>query len=590
MTTGEVLLQYQQRIGELQDALGIIQHRQSATLAIALLAVIITIAAGFFAYSRRIIPTWSPAATLPPLLLTLRHHKGLRRQAQTTARLHAHYSRAQHRMEGNSDGPQGTEFQPANHPFASDLSLFGPASLYQRICTARTHIGQQRLGLYLTEPATREEALQRQQAVRELAPLTALREQIALLGSYDTQESRSHTFAAWLDTPFANYPRSLRVYLLISSICLLAMSLAAAVAPAALWPILSRPIIACAATQAILGAFLLRWVRATLAAAAPFAHEVSLMREGLALLERQQFSSPKLTALAQRARNADRIIAQLDPAFLVLTQRTKEWLFHLSLWLALGTQAALAIEAWRKQHRAALLGWLDAWAEFEALQSLAAYAYENPEDCWPELTIGDAFFDASQLGHPLLPRERCVRNDVALGPTTPFWVISGSNMSGKSTLLRSIGLASVLAQCGAPVRAAALKLSTLRVHAAISLNDSLQEGKSRFLAEVQRLRDTLEASIHNPVLFLIDEIFSGTNSRDRQLAADAVIATLTARHAIGAISTHDIALASIAAHGGANVHMASSGSHPLDFDYRIKSGVTPETNAIEIARMAGVPV
>lgn len=590
MTTGEVLLQYQQRIGELQDALGVVQHRQSATLAIALLAVIIALGAGFLANSRRLIPTWYPAVALPPLLLTLRHYNQLRRQAGNTARLHAFYSRARDRVEGNGEGPHGAEFQPANHPFASDLGIFGRASLFERLCTARTHIGQQRVARYLTEPASTEEALQRQQAVRELAPLTTLREQIALLGEYDAQESKWQTFAAWLDTPFANYPRWLRSYLLASSLCLLAMSSAAAVAPAALWPMLSRPIIATAVTQAILSAFLLRWVRATLAAAAPVSHEVRLMREGLALLECQSFSSPKLAALAQRARNADHIIARLDPAFLVLTQRNKEWLYHLSLWLALGTQAALAIESWRQQHRAALLDWLDAWAEFEALHAIAGYAYENPEDCWPDITAGHASFDARQLGHPLLPRENCVRNDVALGPTTPFWVISGSNMSGKSTLLRSIGLASVLAQCGAPVRAASLRLSTLRVHAAISVSDSLEEGKSRFLAEVQRLRNTLEASLHHPVLFLIDEIFSGTNSRDRQLAADAVIATLTARCAIGAISTHDIALASIAAHGGANVHMASSGSHPLDFDYRIKPGVTPETNAIEIARMAGVPV
>ncbi|MBS1826969.1 MAG: hypothetical protein JST93_16745 [Acidobacteria bacterium] len=590
MTTGEVLLQYQQRIGELQDALGVIQTRQSATLAIALLAALIALGAGFFAYSRRLIPTWYPAAALPPLVIALRHHNRLRRQAQNTSSLHTHYSRARDRMEGNGEGPQGGEFQPTNHPFASDLCLFGPGSLFQRLCTARTHIGQQRLARYLTHPATSEEALHRQQAVRELAPLTMLREQMSLLGSYDAQESKWQTFAAWLDAPFAQYPQWLRIYLLISSICLLAMSIAAAVAPAALWPQLSRPIIATALTQAVCSAFLLRWVRATLAAAAPVAHEVRLMREGLALLERQQFSSPKLAALAQRAQNASALLGQLDPAFLILTQRTKEWLFHLSLWLALGTQAALAIESWRQQHRTALLAWLDAWAEFEALLAIAAYAYENPEDCWPDITAGDATFEAQQLGHPLLPREICVRNDVNLGPASPFWVISGSNMSGKSTLLRSIGLASVLAQCGAPVRAATLRLSALRVHAAISVSDSLQEGKSRFLAEVQRLRDTLEAAIHHPVLYLIDEIFSGTNSRDRQLAADAVIATLTARRAIGAISTHDIALASIAAHGGLNVHMASSGIHPLDFDYRIKPGVTPETNAIEIARMAGVPV
>jgi len=186
--------------------------------------------------------------------------------------------------------------------------------------------------------------------------------------------------------------------------------------------------------------------------------------------------------------------------------------------------------------------------------------------------------------------EACLGNEVSLGSNHQFWVISGSNMSGKSTLLRSIGLAAVLALAGAPVRAKSARLAVLNVCASISINDALQKGRSRFLAEVQRLRMTLEASLQQPVIFLIDEIFSGTNSKDRLLAADAVVRTLLQRGAIGAISTHDIALASIADHGGTNVHMASIGRDPLDLDYRLKPGITPETNAIAIARMAGVPV
>ncbi|HEU0124273.1 MAG TPA: hypothetical protein VFQ91_27325 [Bryobacteraceae bacterium] len=156
--------------------------------------------------------------------------------------------------------------------------------------------------------------------------------------------------------------------------------------------------------------------------------------------------------------------------------------------------------------------------------------------------------------------------------------------------MRSMGLASVLALAGAPVRAKSVRMAAMSPYASISLGDSLREGRSRFLAEVQRLRLALDASLQRPVFFLIDEIFSGTNSRDRQLAADAVVRTLVNRGAVGAISTHDIALACIADHGGANVHMASTGRDPLDFDYRIKEGVTQETNAIAIARMAGVPV
>ncbi|MBI5085783.1 MAG: hypothetical protein HZB13_14435 [Acidobacteria bacterium] len=377
--------------------------------------------------------------------------------------------------------------------------------------------------------------------------------------------------------------------LLVTSSCLLALLVGVVAAPEA-WHLAAAPVLIVTAIHLSAGALLFRGVRAALSAAGPVAGEMAVLREGLALLAAQQFQSPKLRALAARVTEAGRTVGDLELWFGVLRERTKDWFLHLSLWMAAGTQTALALDAWRSRHAAALPEWLDAWAEFEALQSLACYAYENQEDCWPEVREGKPRFEASALGHPLLSRARCVANDVRLGEEPAFWVISGSNMAGKSTLLRSVGLACVLSQAGAPVRAARLTLSTLRVHASISILDSLQRGTSRFLAEVERLRDTLQAASHGPVLFLFDEIFSGTNSSDRHIAADAVVGALKERGAIGAVTTHDIALASIARHGGKNVHMASAGGGPLDFDYLVKPRVTPETNAIAIARMAGVPV
>jgi DNA mismatch repair ATPase MutS len=202
---------------------------------------------------------------------------------------------------------------------------------------------------------------------------------------------------------------------------------------------------------------------------------------------------------------------------------------------------------------------------------------------------GKACFEARGLGHPLLARDSCVVNDVALGEAAPLYVISGSNMSGKSTLLRSIGLNAVLALAGAPVRARSLRISVVSIFASLSIVDSLLNGKSKFMAEVDRLRLAIEAASNKPVLFLIDEIFSGTNSRDRHIAAEAVVRTLLERGAIGALSTHDLALTEIA--GAVNVHMGSRGEgDPMDFDYLLKAGVTREANALAIARMAGVPV
>ena len=194
----------------------------------------------------------------------------------------------------------------------------------------------------------------------------------------------------------------------------------------------------------------------------------------------------------------------------------------------------------------------------------------------------------------MLPNETCIRNDVTLNDATRFYLISGSNMSGKSTLLRTIGLNAVLACAGAPVRAQSLRLSPMRVCASISIIDSLLNGKSKFLAEVDRLRLTIESANLKPVLFLIDEIFSGTNSRDRRVAAEAVVRTLVNRGAIGALSTHDLSLTEIADSpdlGGVNVHMgASNHNDPMNFDYRLKPGISTETNALAMARMAGVLV
>jgi DNA mismatch repair ATPase MutS len=312
-------------------------------------------------------------------------------------------------------------------------------------------------------------------------------------------------------------------------------------------------------------------------------------------MEAEQFRSAKLRQLTQQVQNGARTIRKLERLLDALDQRDKDWFYYPSRALAAGTQLCMAIEQWRREHGESLRRWLRAWAEFEALNALAVYSYENPDHTFPDFSSGEACFEAREVGHPLLPHGSCVGNDVVLSRKCPFYVISGSNMSGKSTLLRAIGLNAVLAFAGAPVRARALRLSGLSIFASLLVVDSLMNRKSKFLAEIDRLRQAIESAVPNrPVLFLVDEIFGGTNSRDRRIAAEAVVRTLISRGAIGALSTHDLTLTEIAtAEGmsGANMHMASRNERdPMDFDYRLKPGVTNETNALAIARMAGVPI
>ena len=234
-------------------------------------------------------------------------------------------------------------------------------------------------------------------------------------------------------------------------------------------------------------------------------------------------------------------------------------------------------------------------AEFEALSALACYAYENPEHCWPDIVEAPAFFEAESLGHPLLPPATCVSNDVTLGSGQKFCVISGSNMSGKSTLLRTIGVNVALAQAGAPVLAGSMRLCELQMGATLRVQDSLQSGESRFYAEIQRLHDVMELTRgERPVLFLFDEILHGTNSHDRAIGAEAVVRGLLSRGAIGLVTTHDLALARVAdglAPRAANVHFEDHMENGrMRFDYRLQPGIVQKSNALELMRSVGLEV
>ena len=255
-------------------------------------------------------------------------------------------------------------------------------------------------------------------------------------------------------------------------------------------------------------------------------------------------------------------------------------------------QSALAAERWRRRHGSMVASWLDVVGTLEALESIAAYSFERPEDPFPEFIEGPAAFAATGLGHPLIsPRSR-VCNDVDLDETRVL-LVSGSNMSGKSTLLRSVGINVALAMAGAPVCASRLRLTPLLVGASIRVNDSLYEGSSRFYAEITRLRQLFEPA-PLPILFLLDELLQGTNSTDRRIGAQGVLRALVERGAIGLISTHDLAISedlTLAPGALRNVHFED---HLIDgklsFDFRLRDGVVTKSNGIELMRAIGLDV
>jgi DNA mismatch repair ATPase MutS len=316
-------------------------------------------------------------------------------------------------------------------------------------------------------------------------------------------------------------------------------------------------------------------------------------------MERERFSSPKLSELAARLKQdgtaASRHVHRLQTLVGLLKGRDGTWFGWLTvpsyavLW---ATQFAMAIDRWRQRHGNQLLDWLDTLSEFEALLSIATYSFEHPQDVFPELVEGKGpLFEALALGHVLLDESTCVRNDVRIGSEVRFLIVSGSNMSGKSTFLRAIGVNAVLAWMGAPVRCAKLRISRLAIGAAIRMEDSVVDGRSHFFAEMERLRQVIELAGETPLLFLADEIMSGTNSHDRRIAAEWVVRALMLRNAIGLITTHDLALTEIVSNGlpGGNVCFEDGGvSGNLKFDYKLRDGLLTRSNALNIAHMLGI--
>lgn len=522
-----------------------------------------------------------------------------RRRAQLyrLSRLLEFYEQALDRATGkmSQSGRTGEAYREPGHLFERDLDILGPESIFGLLANTRTEAGQRWVARYLLHRPATGEARTRQEAVKELASELHLRERIALLGPTGLQQIVSDRLEAWAAQPAVSLPGGLR-WLLGGTTALLLALLAAGGLRLLSFGDLALNLLAVAAIQ---GAMALRFrgrVLDVLEGARHLSGQAALLRDGLGVMRSGETRSAKLSALRSRVDAGSRAMEELrdlDRMLSVLDQRTKEMFYLFALLLCVGTQSAVSLEQWRQRHGREMLIWLASWGEFDALNAIAAYAFEHPENTYPELLEpDDAAFAARGLRHPMLPSG--VANDVELRAGTRFYLISGSNMAGKSTLLRAIGTNIALAYTGAPIAAAQARMPMLTLGTAISLTDSLAEGRSKFLAEVARLQEILHAAREErPLLFLIDEIFSGTNSADRRAAAEAVLQSLMEAGAIGALSTHDLALTTLAGEGsrlpGVNLHMASPDpGEPLAFDFRLKPGVNTVSSAPALLRLLGL--
>jgi hypothetical protein len=546
-------------------------------------------------------------------------HDRLLRMLERRRRAQRFFERALARLDGKwaGTGDPGDRYLDPAHPYARDLDLFGPASLFELLCTARTHIGEDTLARWLLAPADPATACARQKAVDEMRPRVDLREDLAVVAEESRTGVEPVSLAAWGEAPGLLERGGLHAA--VRALTVLGMSGAAAILTYLLSQMgafrISEPVSVLLRdfflmVLAVNATFLYRVhkrIAPVVTAVEEAAHELQLLSEVLVRLERESFRSPLLAALrasldtegeppSKRIGRLNRLMELLDSRDHLLVRMAEPFV----LWTA---HMAFAVEAWRRHSGPVVRRWLTATGEMEALCSLASHAFEHPDDPFPEFTSEGALLEAEAIGHPLIEEARVVRNDVRIGGAAPagprVLVVSGSNMSGKSTLLRTLGVNAVLAQAGAPVRARRLRMSPLAVGASIRVTDSLQGGVSRFYAEILRLRQILDATARPgpkgaPVLFLIDEFLHGTNSHDRRIGAEALVRGLVERGAIGLITTHDLALADIVgplAERAANVHFED---HVEDgrilFDYVMRPGVVRKSNAIELMRSVGLEI
>lgn len=586
---------------------GELRHRrlgyvQLGAAALAVAVVWVALAQGF-----TVAWTAIPIAGFVALLVM---HDRVLRDLERRRRAVRYFENGLARLDGDwsGRGEAGDRYSEAGHPYAQDLDLFGKGSLFELLSRARTHIGEDTLARWLLAPADPATLRERNAAVIELRPRIDLREDLAVLAEEARIGVEPAALADWGEAP-ALLDRSARVWIRVFT-ALGVAALAAMIAAGlhAVGAIVVPVPLALAARYVFLGGLLTngilmhrkgKAIDAVVAAVDKAAHQLALISGILARLERERFESPLLARLRSKldvdGDPSSARLARLAHLAEKVDSRDNLFVRMLEIFILWTPRHAAEVEEWRRHSGRQVRGWLQTVGEMEALNSFASHGYEHPADTFAEFVDDGACLDAEGVGHPLIPEERVVRNGVHIGGALRVLVVSGSNMSGKSTMLRTLGTNVVLAQAGAPVRATRLRLSPLAVGASIRLNDSLQGGVSRFYAEILRLRQILDLTAGpRPVLFLVDEFLNGTNSHDRRIGAQALVRGLVDRGAIGLITTHDLALADIAdslAERAANVHFEDTVENgEIHFDYVIRPGVVRKSNAIELMRSVGLEI
>lgn len=531
------------------------------------------------------------------------YHEFVKRKQAAAKRAIEYYERCLARIDGTwtGVGPAGEEFADPLHPYSGDLDVFGTGSLFQLLNSPVTPRGAKTLAAWLAPdpsvgPPKRETVRDRQAAVQVLGDQLDLRERLAVIGPTKQSQQDAAQLQAWLSLPGGLTAR----WILFTAIPLGLLGLAS------LWYLAVTQKLSMLIIVVLVQVAFLQLLRAHLNTIKKHSeHAVFELRRILQVLHALETIDADTTELnrlrgelihdslpaSQTIRKLERIVSQFENMRHNLFFAPFAFLFMFSLLFA------CRIDHWRMQHGKHVEGWFRAIGELEALLAFSQLHYEHPEYCFPELTDQRQRFTAKQLAHPLLTSHEAIANDIELSENCRMLLVSGSNMSGKSTMLRSVGVNAILAWAGAPVCAKELQLSRLQVAAAMRMQDSLQSGTSHFFAELKRIQLVVELAQSEAaptVLFLLDEILHGTNSHDRLVGAKGVIESLLKTGAIGLVTTHDLALSEIVEAldtPSQNVHFRDEWvDGEMTFDYRMREGVVPKSNALSLMRLLGLDV
>lgn len=487
------------------------------------------------------------------------------------------------------------EYKPEHHEYANDLDIFGRASLFQYINRCTSEQGKKLFAGWFLDPASTEIILERQEAVKELSQKLEWRQQLQSYGIADSINIETEKkIENWLleDFQFLNktHWKLLRFILPAISFTFLILHLADFISSGIFYPsILLMLIVSFGISKMITPSF------TKLNKVAP---QLETLSDSVSWIEKGDFKSKRLVDLRSNYTDGSTLSSQIIKKLKKILDNTDIRLnplvfIPLNTFLFWDLQQVIILETWKKENKENIGHWFHSLAEIESLTSLANLSFNHPDWCFPVISKEQGTIVTDSLGHPLIPKEKLVTNSFSTEENEGLNLITGSNMAGKSTFLRSVGVNIVLAMMGSPVCANSFTVSNMKVISSMRVSDNLEENTSTFYAELKKLKEVIEAVYRNEKVFLLlDEILRGTNSADRHTGSKALIKQLIHHNAAGLIATHDLELAKLADEFPSRLHNyhfdVQVAGDELYFDYKLKKGVCTSMNASLLMKKIGI--